>query len=931
MHIISLTKSPIVVYSCHSIDPSSYFLFAYDEDDNPIVDEGDLSRFSGLLNTKDVYFLVDSKDVTNKVAKTIIVSYPNPSIYKEFMKDRGTVKRYMPIWDKNELDVVRPLLYPYVKQEILDELWTKWGGIPRFVLEIANDNLKQHSIKRSILSVDFNLCAQSVFEEDPQATDSHNVFQIIPYERVGFEKYSMMKLHFSSKYVAQKVTQINQGFRMEQIISGLEKPYFLHSPIGGSFFESIVHTRLQKGGTFTRRNLQTGIEDSITIDKPISSSFIKSIISIELAPNGHYLIPSFSNPSVVDSLIKPNQLFQVTVSPTHPTLMQELSNIIEQLKNPHVVDLYFVVPKDQYSDFKQQNYLTNTNTFATELSKEVQAVTQYILEYLYNSYQSDVSNIRFKLYKFISLINRDCRDSIAPRFRYSLTILNESTLNALVSLTSKERGIIDYVSLSINPETLVQYQHSIDLIIPFVKNVNLAYSLEYMKYFTASESMTFIVKCLPENLPPIPSHLKSINVSGTQVDIDDIISRITKDCPSLESIEIKCFYDYYQISNTSCLINIQSVQFSYATINVTAIVDLIEHSKMTKLVLDRINIMDENISEDEPNNRLIPYDTVMGAVGQSTSLVEFSLLPLSGVTSVHLSTLVRCLNQTKTLKTLRLGTMNAHFDERHEIRNQTLEYFSLPCLQIDQFLHSNEIVTNFWDSPSYLKSLVLPETLKQFSTFDLTNHQNLTEITGHNNNETFNVLSQILSEQPPNLKNVMIMNARKFKVDSEKSNNLVDSIRNNSIIESFSSAFGLPKNLFLDLISLNHQSLKSLNISVNCPDMTLMSSILPILSNNNTLTHLSFDDNPNSPYKFISSLIPLLKFQTIESLECKISYLQHSDSKVTTEQWKQLYNDFQSTLLSNLNHLRHLSITPLPIELQKFQDLIFRYFLNKKC
>ncbi|EGG24695.1 hypothetical protein DFA_02939 [Cavenderia fasciculata] len=104
------------------------------------------------IELKDIIF----KDFEEyETTKTVLVSYTDQSKYKQFLKDASTTKRYLPPWDKMELDRARPLLYPY--------------------------------------SIDL---------EDPEI-DTHNSLQIFPIEVAGLAKYSQMELRFSSKYVAQ--------------------------------------------------------------------------------------------------------------------------------------------------------------------------------------------------------------------------------------------------------------------------------------------------------------------------------------------------------------------------------------------------------------------------------------------------------------------------------------------------------------------------------------------------------------------------------------------------------------------------------------------------------------------------------------------------------------------------------------------------------
>ncbi|KAF2078173.1 hypothetical protein CYY_000557 [Polysphondylium violaceum] len=389
---IAQTKGTILLRSFHSNCQDSFYLYTYDSIGAPIVFVGTEGDFDNHFVDKTCYYLVDSKFIGNVAAKTIIVSPPDPSKYKEFLKSTIATRRYLPPWSKDELDVVRPLLYPTISHTVLEGLWNKWGGIPRFVLESGLDPIFQQQIEDSISGVKLVDCVQSVGMADPTAPGIDKVIQIIPIEG-SHEKYSRMVLKFSSKYVQQRVTSNVEKDGIDKMIAQLKVPQFLHSPLGGSFFESICHRALKEGGVFNRRNLDSNIEDKVKITKSLSTCLIKSIDDISGSDDSTYLLPIFSNFPVVDSIIKPNTLFQVTVSESHPPLMEKLTQIIQQLsvsvqpqkkkqkshqQNP-MFHLYFVVPEDIYPIFTKQYYLTTKNTQAVNLTTEVQQITQYAL------------------------------------------------------------------------------------------------------------------------------------------------------------------------------------------------------------------------------------------------------------------------------------------------------------------------------------------------------------------------------------------------------------------------------------------------------------------------------------------------------------------------------------------------------------------------
>ncbi|GAM18196.1 hypothetical protein SAMD00019534_013710, partial [Acytostelium subglobosum LB1] len=216
----------------------------------------------------------------------------------------------------------------------------------------------------------------------PQPDPIYGSFVVTGNPGIGkscFLYYLMMELKFSSKYVQVIAVRAMEAKDMQNVMKNLSVPKFLHSPLGGSFFEAAVHRILPRGGTFKRRNLRTSIQDTVVFPQSAPSTDIMSITDIETSPDNIYLQPKYGNFPAIDSLIKQTTLFQVTVSLDHPPLMQELSNIIDQLGDVTNVQLYFVLPPDQYPLFKEQHYLTTKKIVAKKLTAQVKKITQYAL------------------------------------------------------------------------------------------------------------------------------------------------------------------------------------------------------------------------------------------------------------------------------------------------------------------------------------------------------------------------------------------------------------------------------------------------------------------------------------------------------------------------------------------------------------------------
>ena len=123
----------------------------------------DLFDFFYQLEDPKVWYIVDGKRPHTAGAKTILVCSPRKSYYEELDKLPLATTRYMPVWDKKEIDACWDLIYRRrVNKETVDDLFYKWGGIPRFVLEKANDITQQNKLKEAIDRCDETLLIASI-------------------------------------------------------------------------------------------------------------------------------------------------------------------------------------------------------------------------------------------------------------------------------------------------------------------------------------------------------------------------------------------------------------------------------------------------------------------------------------------------------------------------------------------------------------------------------------------------------------------------------------------------------------------------------------------------------------------------------------------------------------------------------------------------
>ncbi|POM73490.1 Crinkler (CRN) family protein [Phytophthora palmivora] len=75
------------------------------------------------------------------------------------------------------------------------------------------------------------------------------------------------------------------------------------------------------------------------------------------AANTSYLQPAVKNYELVDTIIEPDVLCQVTGAHKHPCKQKDLHDVLQLLENPAASRLYFVLPPNRFINFRYQRYL----------------------------------------------------------------------------------------------------------------------------------------------------------------------------------------------------------------------------------------------------------------------------------------------------------------------------------------------------------------------------------------------------------------------------------------------------------------------------------------------------------------------------------------------------------------------------------------------
>ncbi|CAG8677446.1 13335_t:CDS:2, partial [Ambispora gerdemannii] len=102
---------------------------------NGAVELTTIQHLRVVLDDPQVYYLLDTMEPQIKLcnARKIVVSSPNRERYKEYEKENLVDTRIMPTWDLEELETLHQSIYLNTDFIKLRELYSLWGGIPRYV------------------------------------------------------------------------------------------------------------------------------------------------------------------------------------------------------------------------------------------------------------------------------------------------------------------------------------------------------------------------------------------------------------------------------------------------------------------------------------------------------------------------------------------------------------------------------------------------------------------------------------------------------------------------------------------------------------------------------------------------------------------------------------------------------------------------------
>ena len=294
-------------------------------------------------------------------AFTVVASSPNEQNFKEFAKQTGSQKFYMPCWTWDEIELILPHL-PF-EPERARQRYEKFGGIPRYIFGTEKWD---RELDDAIAITTCSDLYRSVGGPEMLKSASHKVLQY----KVDIPSYEKSHVIFASDYVSKKVAQKldeREHAELIRIVRYARDPNL--SFIRGCLLESLAHTEICKGGQFRVRHLETGDEEILEFPPLVEKKFNE--LDSNCFQTGTYARPISKRFPAFDSFgnyeTEP-KTFQITTNESHGLNYNGVSAVLK-LRKP--LDIFFVVPPDKFKTFPKQRITKATEPQTLKIEKDL--------------------------------------------------------------------------------------------------------------------------------------------------------------------------------------------------------------------------------------------------------------------------------------------------------------------------------------------------------------------------------------------------------------------------------------------------------------------------------------------------------------------------------------------------------------------------------
>lgn len=313
-----------------------------------------VKTFQPELDDINTWYLVDTvADPGETNAITVFVSSPRKSNWKRFSTYRDVKSLYMPLWSFEEIQCCYSLCYPGFPLDVVNSRFLLFSGVPRFIFEEADSETK---LTRAIATATFSKILASIDQSDSDQDVSHYLIQMVP--AIDYSNYT---IDFLSPEISTLIIANFQKTRKAELLQflkdSMDESFASLSNYRGFVFENVAHTLLCKGGQFTIYG-PLGEQDEQESSITIPPSQLQIPLTFEISKKNIYYRPASKTQGAFDSWMGSFGFFQITTSCTHSINAYAMGSGMAQALHHNCVHdiLYFVIPREHYSNFKRQNF-----------------------------------------------------------------------------------------------------------------------------------------------------------------------------------------------------------------------------------------------------------------------------------------------------------------------------------------------------------------------------------------------------------------------------------------------------------------------------------------------------------------------------------------------------------------------------------------------
>lgn len=365
--------------------------------------DGTPIRFSAvdvrrLTSDPSTVFICDGVMPPVVKATTLLITSPLKVVWHEFLKSGDCRMLHFPMFSEDEILQCRTLCFPFLDELGVLDRFSRWGGVPRYVLGKLDDS-DQKILEDAVPSITLDKLREYVASGRVTGDDdfSHRLLHLkirgeveegLSSSKANY--YTVVRGELASAYVANLVHAHLENVGQENLRAFIWDSSGISSlaVLTGQLFEAEALKRLAAGGDFVVRNLST---DSVDVfELPATST--RSFSSLEELSRNHgndnklIHVPASKSFCAIDAVLPGSVPANVTLNTQHTICLEGkkrpgLVAIAQSLgfgkREP--IPFYWVVPDGISSTFRAKSFVGPDRTVVKD-DPFAKRVVQYVLK-----------------------------------------------------------------------------------------------------------------------------------------------------------------------------------------------------------------------------------------------------------------------------------------------------------------------------------------------------------------------------------------------------------------------------------------------------------------------------------------------------------------------------------------------------------------------